>query len=320
MRVDMINGRRIAIVATALLAACIAGAGSATAQALAPTDQPISFPPAGDAPASILPGILPRGGSLAPISPSSPTKTVLSLSALFAEGSQTIGSGLRWRVFADQTDVNGNHALVVETIDPRPLLTLDPGGYVVHVSYGLVTMTRHVVLGTSAESLRLVLDTGALRFTGRSGNRDIPPGDLNFQIHRNDGMMEELVADDLPAGEIVRLPAGAYQVTSIYGNANARVVSEIRVEAGKLTDAAVLHKAGRVQLRLDDMNGSSIPDASWTVLTPGGDAVIETTGTTPSVVLSEGEYVAIARHDGKTFQKSFDITSGDEENIALAIQ
>lgn len=303
------------------LAVMLAGATAVRAQALAEPDQPLPFPPAADSPISILPGSLPRaGGSLAPISPSSPTKTVLSLSALYSEDSATVGSGLRWRVFSDQTDLNGNHALVAETTDPRPLLTLDPGGYVVHVAYGLVSMTRHVVLGTSAESVRVVLDTGALRFTGKSGDRDIPPEDITFQIHRNDGMAEEVVTDNLKAGQIVRLPAGAYQVTSIYGNANARIVSEVRVEAGKLTDATVLHKASRVQLHLSDMQGGRIGDATWSVLTPGGDAVVEMNGELPQVVLGEGEYVAIARYDGKTFQKSFDVTAGEDEEVALSIQ
>ncbi len=245
------------------------------------------------------------------------TKTVLSLQAFFFEGSEAINTGLRWRIFSDQADVNGNHALVVETTDPRPLVTLDPGGYIVHVSYGLATVTRPVVLGTGAESQRVVLNAGAIRFTGSVANKAIPAKDLSFEIHRTDGEMERLIADKIKAGDIVRLPAGSYQITSTYGLANARIVSEVRVEPGKLTDAAVLHKAAHVAFRLVGAGGIEIQNANWNILTPGGDAVTDTLNNTRDIILAEGEYVAVARVDGQPqpFQRPFEVTAGKNARI-----
>jgi hypothetical protein len=274
-------------------------------------------PPASADDLGISSGILRRAPVLPPVSPSSLTKTVLSLNAFFAEGAPNIRSGLQWRIFSDQPDVNGNHALVFESTDPRPLVTLDPGGYICHVSYGLVSATRHVVLGSVATSENIVLNAGAISFSGTVAGKPIPAEQLAFDIHKSAVQLDELVAS-AQAGEIVRLPAGSYQITSTYGTANARITSEMRVEAGKLTEAAVLHKAGRVELRLKNPDGTEVVDASWSILTPGGDVVSESVPDLGNVVLAEGDYVAVARSEGKVVQKPFEVVSGRDETIELA--
>ena len=43
------------------------------------------------------------------------------------------------------------------------------------------------------------------------------------------------------------------------------------------------------------------------MLTPGGDVIRELVGAFPSLVLAEGEYVVIARHDAKTYQSTFEV-------------
>lgn len=258
-----------------------------------------------------------RNQTLSPVSPGSLTKTVLSLQALYFENSAPIASGLRWRVFSDQPDLNGNHALVTEATEAKPFVTLDPGGYIVHVAYGLAAATRHVVLGTQSVSEEIVLNAGALRFSGAVGDKAIPLGDLSFEIHREENGHEELVGE-VKAGQILRLKSGSYQVTSTYGTVNAKVVSEVRVEPGKLTEASVLHKAGRVDLRLVAPNGAEIGDATWSLLTPGGDVVAETLTELKDVILNEGDYVAIARQNGTIFSQEFKVQSGRAIGVDVA--
>ncbi|BCJ91281.1 hypothetical protein IZ6_20160 [Terrihabitans soli] len=282
------------------------------APALAPQGLPIDIPSPLDMPDAR------RGGpTLSPVSPGSLTKTVLSLSALYFENSAAIETGLRWRVFSDQPDLNGNHALVLESVDAKPFVTLDPGGYIVHVSYGLAAATRHVVLGTQSVSEQVVLNAGALRFSGAIGDKIIPPGDLSFEIHAQDGAKEELVGS-VKAGQILRLKSGSYQVTSTYGQVNAKIVSEVRVEPGKLTEASVMHKAGKVDLRLVAPNGAEIRDANWSLLTPAGDVVAETLTDLKNVILNEGDYVAIARYDGTIFSQEFKVQSGRAIGVDVA--
>lgn len=258
-----------------------------------------------------------RNQLLGPVAPSSPTKSVLGLSAQFGDKLPIINSGLHWRIFSDQADLNGNYALVMESTEAHPLLTLDPGGYVVHVTYGLATATRHVVIGTSAVSERIVLDTGALRLTGLLGKKPIPPRELSFELHRTDDSAGNLVTDRIKAGEIVRLPAGSYQLISSYGHANARVITELRVEAGKLTDASVLHTGAHVSFLLTPARPGA-RDTFWSIQTPGGDVVVENTEERPTFILAEGDYVAVARRSGKIFQKPFSVETGKDERVEIA--
>jgi hypothetical protein len=294
-----------------------------------------SFAPAARAQQIDAPSLAPQGGlpldipspldlpdarrnqTLSPVSPGSLTKTVLSLSALYFEKSAAIENGLRWRVFSDQPDVNGNYALVLEATDAKPFVPLDPGGYIVHVSYGLAAATRHIVLGTQSVSEEIVLNAGALRFSGTIGDKTIPASDLAFEIQRSDGTKEELVGT-VRAGQILRLKAGSYQVTSTYGQINAKVVSEVRVEPAKLTEASVMHKAGKVDLRLVAPNGADINGATWSLMTPAGDPVAETLTDLKNVILNEGDYVAYARHDGAIFSQEFKVQSGRAIGVDVA--
>jgi hypothetical protein len=154
-----------------------------------------------------------------------------------------------------------------------------------------------------------VLNAGALRFSGAVGDIAIPAGDLSFEIHQADSDNQEPVGQ-VKAGQILRLKSGSYQITSTYGHNNAKINSEVRVEPGKLTEASVLHKAGKVDLRLVAPNGAEINDAVWSLLTPGGDAVSESLTELKDVILAEGDYVAIARHNGTLFTQEFKVQSG----------
>lgn len=302
------------LLAAALLLPLLATSAFAQLDASSLAPQGLSI----DIPSALDPSPDPRRNqTLSPVSPGSLTKTVLSLSARFFEKSGTVETGIHWRVFSDQPDFNGNHALVLESTDAKPFLTLDPGGYIVHVAYGLATATRHVVLGTQSVSEEVVLNAGALRFSGAIGDKIIPPGDLSFEIHSTDGAKEELIGE-VKAGQLLRLKSGSYQVTSTYGRANAKIISEVRVEPGKLTEASVLHKAGKVDLRLVAPNGAEINDANWSLLTPGGDVVAETLTELKNVILAEGDYVALARHNGTIFSQEFKVQSGRAIGVDVA--
>ncbi len=303
------------VVLAAALTVWSAPAGAQINLPLAPRDAPITLPPAGGPP---LAPPEPRSRPLSPVSPAAPTKTVLAMTAYFERGSGAIPAGVLWRVFSDQEDVNGNFPLVAESDEPQPLFTLDPGGYVIHATYGLASQTRHVVLGSQAASADIMLNAGALRLTGLIGDVSISAEDLTFTILREEDGIEQPVYDGAKPGDIVRLPAGLYQVASVYGNANSRIQVALTIEPGRITDATVHHKAARVALKLVNPGDAvAIPDASWSVLTPGGDVVSTSLGGLAEVVLAEGDYVAVAQHDGQNFQKEFSVDSGETTTVVV---
>ena len=96
------------------------------------------------------------------------------------------------------------------------------------------------------------------------------------------------------------------------------VRSDIRVQAGKLTDATVNHRAAVITLKLvGERGGEALANTSWTVLTPGGDVIKESIGAFPRVILAEGEYVAIARNDGKVYNRDFKVEPGFDREIEV---
>jgi predicted dinucleotide-utilizing enzyme len=113
-----------------------------------------------------------------------------------------------------------------------------------------------------------------------------------------------LIAEDVPGTDIARLPEGRYWVESIYGASNAVVSAEIEVKAGQLMEATFRHHAATLTLKLvNQAGGEALANTSWSILTPGGDVIRESIGAFPSMVLAEGQYTVVARHEGRVFQR-----------------
>ena len=105
--------------------------------------------------------------------------------------------------------------------------------------------------------------------------------------------------------------AGSTGAAGAPPNATNSVVSaELRVDTGRVIEANLRHHAATLTLKLVNTAGAeALANTSFSVLTPGGDVIRELVGAFPSLVLAEGEYVVIARRDGKTFQKTFTVQS-----------
>ena len=117
---------------------------------------------------------------------------------------------------------------------------------------------------------------------------------------------------------MILVPEGTYYIVSNYGDANSTVRSDIRVQAGKLTDATVNHRAAIITLKLvNERGGEARANTQWSVLTPGGDVIKESIGAFPRVVLAEGDYHVIARNEGKTFQRDFKVITGVDGEIEV---
>ncbi len=71
---------------------------------------------------------------------------------------------------------------------------------------------------------------------------------------------------------------------------------------------------------MNTAGGEALANTTFTVLTPGGDVIREMIGAFPSMVLAEGEYVVIARHDGKTFQATFTVQSALDRDVEVIAQ
>src|SRR3954453_16710576 len=285
-------------------------------------------PPSGPASAPNLPPTLtppPVSAVPPPVAPppiaSTPGQTVLSLSARYGKDLPVVNSGLVWRIFTDRPDDTGTFKLVREDRGATPNIVLPPGGYVVHVTLGLVSAVRRVTLKADTAKEAFVLPAGGLRVEGRVGSSKIPQNQISFAIYKGSQFEAAERAALLPnvaAGDVVLVPEGTYYIVSNYGDANSVVRSDIRVQAGKLTDVIITHRAAVITLKLvSDKGGEALANTAWSVITPGGDVIKESIGAFPRVVLSEGEYRAIAKNEGKVYERGFNVVNGVDGEVEV---
>jgi hypothetical protein len=293
---------------------------------------PITLPAHAQAPATPAPGTAapttpaqpPQAGTprTAPSTPVLRDGGTLALSAVMGGVSSPIRSGLTWRVFRDGNP-DEPPTLVTQTDLPTPVFTLDPGVYFVHATYGLASATKRVVMGNAPTSESVVINAGGLVLGGNIGDTLIPPEKLSFNIYVPIGNDPEgrLVLENAKAGQLIRLPEGTYRVVSNYGDSNAIQSVDLKVEAGKVTEATLRHKAATITLKLVIAPGSeALANTTFSVLTPGGDTIREAIGAFPSMTLAEGEYVVIARNSGKVYTQEFSVKSGLDRDIEVLVK
>jgi len=201
-----------------------------------------------------------------------------------------IPGGLTWRVYAAKPDAKGNFRLVKEEKSPSPTLILPSGTYIVYVGFGLATAVKPVTLSGPTVHEVFDLPAGGLRLEGRVGDARIPAGQISFDVYKGSQFEpgdRRPIAEHLLTGDVLVVPEGTYYVISNYGDANAVVRSDIRVQAGKLTDITVNHRAAAITLKLvTEKGGEALANTAWSVLTPGGDVIKEALGAFPRVILA----------------------------------
>jgi hypothetical protein len=301
----------------------------------------------------ILGALLALLALLEPVIAQTPTsasaQATLNLSAVLSGGSPLTG-GLRWRIFAAQADPDGSHPLIVESSLAQPTLTVPPGDYVVHVAFGLASAAKRLTLGAEVRSERLTLSAGALRIEGTLADAPIDPSKLALAIYvpQNRNPLGKLIYAKAKAGDIIGLPEGSYHIVSTYldtvgahsgvsaaGNSgksapiapaaaipsNSMANADIKVVSGKLIDVTIRHRCATLTLKLVNKAGAdALANTTFTVLTPGGDVIRELVGAFPSLVLAEGEYVVIARHESKVFQSTFQVQTGMDRDVEVVAQ
>ena len=259
-------------------------------------------------------------------SPSSPENNPLiqtrelDLKARLSEGGGDIPAGLVWRVFRPDVGPDGQLPLIASAQGGGAVFNLPEGSYLVHVAYGRAGATKRITIGNATRHEVMMLDAGGMKLSailpdGGKINDDL----LRFSIYADeDNNDRSLIVPDVKPNTIIRLNSGTYHVVSNYGSANAIIRADIRVEAGKLTEATVQHRAAEVTLKLvRERGGEALADTSWSILNASGDVVRESAGAYSSMVLIEGDYVAVAKNKDRIYQRDFKVSSGQKEEVEV---
>jgi len=261
----------------------------------------------------------PAAPALAPVVP--PGQVALYLSARFGRDLPQVPGGILWRIFPDRPDAAGVLRPIREEKTAAPTLLLPPGGYIVHATMGHAHTLKKVQL--RAETVREVFDipAGGIRIEGKVGDTSIPAGQIHFDVYKGSQFEtgdKRPISQNIMTGEVMLVPEGTYHIVSHYGDGNAVVRSDIRVQAARVTDVTVNHRAAMITLKLvTSEGGEALANTQWSVLTPGGDVIKESIGAFPRVVLAEGEYRVIARNEGRSFQHDFDVVPGVDREISV---
>jgi hypothetical protein len=282
---------------------------------------------------AILALILP-GGALAQSSPFGPPvasaavpsnlrpgEGAIVASARFGHDGTPIVGGLHWRIYADRPDQGGVFRMLKEDSGAQPTFVLPAGGYILHVTFGLASAAKPIQLRSDAVREVFDIPAGGIKIEGRVGNVKVPTGQISFDIFKGSqfepGERQPLVSSVL-TGEVVLVPEGTYYILSKYGDGNAVVRSDVRVQSGKLTDITVTHRAAAVMFKLVSKHGGeALANTDWAVMSPAGDVITESKGAFPRVILAEGEYKVIARNNNKVYQQDLTIIPGVDGEIEV---
>ena len=271
------------------------------------------------APTPLAPPAGPPVAQAGPLVPAG--RVALAVAARYGHDAPLISGGLIWRVYDAKPDATGVFRLIKEDRAAAPTFVLPPGSYVVHASLGLASAAKAIQLRAETVHETFDIPAGGMRLEGRVGDARIPSGQISFEIYTGsqfDTTERRSITQNVMTGDVVLLPEGTYYIVSNYGDGNSVVRSDVHIEAAKLTDIVVTHRAAVITLKLvNNSGGEALANTQWTVLTPGGDVIKESIGAFPRLVLAEGDYHVIARNEGRTFQRDFKVITGVDGEVEV---
>ncbi|MEP3264367.1 MAG: hypothetical protein ABJM86_06650 [Hyphomicrobiales bacterium] len=247
---------------------------------------------------------------------------ILKVNAIIDGTKAPVQSGLIWRIFSDKETAEGKLALLSTSSKGSAIFDLPAGYYNVHASFGYAEHIKRVRLTPPLTEASFNIAAGGLRLNAAfNENYIIPTKDVRFEIARQEGGELKTIITDLATDEIVRLATGDYNVTSKYGDINSEVTATVQIKSGELTELTLYQRGAEITLKLvSETGGEALADTSWTVLTPGGDPVVNTVKSAfPRLILAAGDYVAFARNEGKNYSTSFTVESGIHRDVEVIL-
>lgn len=269
-----------------------------------------------------LPGISQYANPQAPENRPLADTSQLILEAKLKNDNPDIQQGLVWRIFSPEPGDDGKLSLIASAEGGTASFHLPEGSYLVHVAYGRAGATKRITMRNGTRRESMILDAGGMKLSAvLPDDGKIAEKLLRFSIYEGDednANDRSLIIPNVKPNSVVRLNTGTYHVVSNYGTANAIIRADIRVEAGKLTEATMEHRAAQVTMKLvRERGGEAMADTSWSVVNASGDPVRESVGAFASMVLAEGEYVAIAKNKDRIYQRDFKVVSGKDEEVEV---
>lgn len=275
-----------------------------------------------------IPAALPPGASGMGAPAEKPTSTepgTVNLSAILAKDSQTLTSGLIWRIYDGRVHDDGSYKLLHTLREPRVTRTLPGGYYLINAAYGRANVTKRLTVWPDKQLDDVFnLNAGGLRLYATLAKQPLlSEQSLTFDVYSDEsdqfGNRRKVIAG-AKSGVVMRLNGGAYRIESTYGDSNAVIEAEVNVEPGKLTEATVDHQAGKVTFRLvQKPGGEALADTIWNIYSGDGQFVKKSGGAFPSHILAAGSYEVRVEHGQKEFGAKFSVEAGDKKQVEVVM-
>lgn len=239
-----------------------------------------------------------------------PGREGLELTARLTEDGPILERSISWSI---RTAAGGKvYASESGSVD----ISVPPGDYVVDAVYGAARVSQHVSLPQGSRLMAsFILNAGGLTVSSRMDSEALPPARPRVRVFALEGKDEgRLVAASADPGEIIRLPAGRYRVESRLAAGNAAAVTDVTVKPGVVSEVDVTVKAGLARL---SFVGSPTAKVNWAVEDRSGTQVALRDGLTANLLLTPGNYRAVAAVGGEELTATFRIGAGQTRDIML---
>ncbi len=251
-------------------------------------------------------------------------KQRILLQAKLTDDGPVISNGVEWRIFSAGKGPLQDLQELVYSQGGSKAFDMEPGEYYIHAAFGHAGAVKKIEVVDAALREEFILNAGGLKLSATAtGDVRIPPRLLRFDVYeeeiREDGN-RKLLARNVKPGEIIAFPVGTYHVVSRFGDLNATVRADLRIQLGKMTEASLQHRAAILTFRLvRQSGGDAIADTAWSILIENGEVIRESTSTFPTMVLAEGNYTAIAKHNDAVYSEDFQVRSGFNTDVEVLV-
>lgn len=249
----------------------------------------------------------------------------LELTAVLAPNTPALNGGVTWRIYDGRAQDDGSYKLMHNRNDAHPMLTLPPGDYLINAAYGLAQITKRVTVWPGKKAADTFnLNAGGLRLYATLAKQPLVSEQaLTFEIFSEEtdqsGNRRKLISNAKP-GIVIRLNSGNYRVQSTFGDGNSVVEADVTVEPGKMTEATIDHRAGKITFKLvQKAGGEALADTVWNISTTDGVLVKRSGGAFPTHVLAAGNYQVKAEHNGQEYSATFTVAPGDKKPVEVII-
>jgi hypothetical protein len=220
------------------------------------TTAPEAAPPAPPAPAEAKPVMQPA--------PQPEPNTVLS--AMLAGGMPPLGAGVTWEIYKIVTTPTGQ----IKTAESpgwiggggQAQMRLAEGRYLVRAGYGYARAEDTIAVNGSKTEKSISLNAGTIAAEGLQAPESGPAAGVFFILSRRKqgGGLEELGrSSESPA--TFHVNAGEYVLSASAGPAG--LISNVKVEAGKVSAVRVAFNVGTLEIKTYEAEGAANPVSAW---------------------------------------------------------